>query len=207
MSTLVELPLRAVLEQQEELPRFGYFLTSGMASVVVELSQGNTVEVGLIAAEGVAGTSALLGAALSTTRCFMQIAGSGYRIPLEDLKSTFLHDDEFRRRVLQCVQQQFLTTSQLAACGQLHEVEPRLARWLLMVQDRVGDDVAHITHEFLAQMMGVHRPTITSALGLLQRAGLLELKRGSLRVVSKERLAQVACDCYPVTRRLLQGLY
>ena len=112
------------------------------------------------------------------TQCFMQIAGSGYRMRLSGLRKLFSSSEEIRTRVLDFVQQQSMTTSQLAACNRLHELEPRLARWLLMVPDRVEDDVLNLTQEFIAQMLGTFRPAVAIAAGVLQREGFIEYARG-----------------------------
>ena len=119
----------------------------------------------------------------------------------------FLSSDILRGAILRFVQQQSLTTSQLVACGQLHEVLPRLARWLLMVNDRVGGDGADVTHEFLGQMLAVQRPTISVAIKSLQQAGLISIHRGRSRFINRENLINAACDCYPITLRLLHALY
>ena len=206
-SVLSDLPLRTLLEDQDEHPAFAYFLTKGMASVVVELSGGQTAEVALIGSEGLTGSMALLGESTPSTRCFMQIAGSGYKMPLKTLRPLFLSSEELRHRVLQFVQQQSLTTSQLVACSQLHDVVPKLARWLLMLQDRVGDDSANVTHEFLAQMLGAKQPTVTISLAILERAGLIGSKRAQVNIINRDGLIKAACDCYPVTQRLLHALY
>ena len=182
-------------------------IENGMASVVVSLREGGTSEVALIGSEGLTGAYSLLGPAPSPTRSFMQVAGSGYRVAFEVVQDLFLSSEVFRSTVLRFVQQQAMTTAQLTCCAQLHDVEPRLARWLLMVQDRVGGDEIRVTHEFLGQMLGVHRPTVTVALGLLARAGLIKTHRGIGRIVDHDGLVESACDCYPITRSLLTGLY
>ena len=203
----VNLPLRTMLEEQNERPEYATFLDGGMASVVVTLKEGGTAEVALIGREGFAGAYSLLGPAFPPTRCFMQVAGKGHQVPFGFIKTMFASSEEFRNATLRFVQQQAFTTAQLASCSQLHEVEPRLARWLLMVKDRVGGNEIRVTHEFLAQMLGVHRPTVTVALGILAKAGLIEINRGVGRIIDQAGLVEAACDCYPVTQELLEGLY
>ena len=206
-SSEIALPINYLLQEQDQHPRFAYFLTSGLASVVIELSEGGTAEVALVGHEGLANSPSLLGPSAAPTRCFMQIEGSGLRSSMQELQALFASSEEFRNRVLAFIQMQLLTTSQLSACNRLHEAEPRLARWLLMVSDRVEGDPLHLTHEFLAQMLGVHRPTLTISIGILERAGLIQNGRGSVSILSHEALERAACDCYPVTKRLIKDLY
>ncbi len=206
-ATNVDLPVRTLLQEEEEHPRFAYFLTSGLGSVVLGLKEGGSAEVALIGHEGLSGSYSLLGFSAPSTHCFMQIAGSGYRVPFQKLQELFLSSEEIRERVLHFVQMQLLTTSQLSACNGLHQIEKRLARWLLMVQDRLGEDVIHLTHEFLGQMLGVHRPTLTMAVAVLEKTGMIENGRARIKIQSRESLKRVACDCYPYTERILRDLY
>ena len=96
---------------------------------------------------------------------------------------------------------------QLAACNKLHETEARLARWLLMVQDRVEEDVFELTQEFLGEMLGSRRTTVAVAAGALQKSGFIEYKRGKVRIISREELMTAACDCYDFTHRLVRDLF
>ena len=206
-ATPVGLPLRTVLQEPEEHPRFAYFITAGMASVVIGLKDGACAEVALVAHEGVTGSASLLGSSRPSTRCFMQIEGAGYRIALPTLQKLFVSSEEIRVQILHFIQMQWSTASQLTACNGLHLIEPRLARWLLMVQDRLGEDSLHITHEFLGQMLAVQRPTLTIAISTLERAGFIENGRAMVKIISREKLQQAACDCYPHTLRFLNDLY
>ncbi len=203
----VQLPVGTVLEEQDSIARHAYFMTSGIASVVVILQEGGTAEVALIGREGLAGSLALLGTSSAPAKCFMQVAGSGYKVALAELRALFLSSEEVRTQILKFVQQQTMTMSQIAACNKLHEAEPRIARWLLMVQDRLQNDTFSLTQEFLAEMLGTHRPTVSIVMGTLHRAGLIENTRGRITIISRADLEHAACDCYPVTKRLLSSLY
>lgn len=203
----VILPLRTNLFEAEQPLRYAYFITSGMASIVVELAEGGTAEVALVGHEGVVGGLEVIGRALPPTRCFIQIEATGLRIPFHELQALFLEVEEIRTRILEVVQVQSLTMSQLTACNRLHEAEPRLARWLLMVQDRVQQDTLNLTQEFLAQMLGTQRTTVVMVAGAFQRSGLIEYKRGHVTINSREDLENAACDCYKVTQRLFTKLY
>ena len=203
----IMLPVRMELVEPGEPLQYGYFLTSGIASVVVELEEGGVAEVALIGREGLVGGIQSLGPALSPTRCFIQMEGTALRIPFATLKQIFLQSAEIRSRVLEMVQQQSLTISQLAACNKLHEAEPRLARWLLMVRDRVQQNTLHLTQEFLAKMLGTQRTTVVMAAGAFQRSGFISYSRGKVTILDPEQLEEAACDCYQVVRKLYMDLY
>ena len=203
----VDLPQRYSLQPQEEVPRYGFLLTSGVASVVVSHVDGAASETSLIGREGLTGALSLLGPSVPSAEVFMQVGGAGYQISMPALKELFLESEEVRHRILACVQQQAMTTTQIAACNVTHEAESRLARWLLMVQDRTGDDRFQLTQEFLGQMLGARRTTVAFAAGTMQRSGLIEYSRGKIKILSREQLLSAACDCYGVTRRLLLNLY
>ncbi len=206
-STALSLPRKTTLYEAEQTPDYAYFLTSGLASVVTTMPDGGTAEVGLIGREGVVGSVHLLGPARVTTNCFIQLEGEGVRIPLADLRKAFRSSEEVRERILEFVQEQALGVSQLAGCQRLHESEERLARWLLMAQDRVNSETLNFTQEFLAMMLGAQRTTVTMVAGGLQRRSLIEYSRGKVRILDREKLEAAACDCYQVTKHLYANLY
>ena len=206
-SVAVTLPVRTTLYEAGKVPRYVYLMTSGIASIVTTMREGGTAEVGIVGHEGMVGGLQLLGPGVGATDCFVQMPATGIRIPFAAMQEAFDESEEIRGRVLEFVQAQTLSLAQIAACNRLHEAEPRLARWLLMVQDRVQSDLLELTQEFLAQMLGSQRTTVTLAAGILQRSGLIEYSRGQVRVVDRQALEAAACDCYGVTRRLFQGLY
>ncbi len=203
----IALPLRTVLFQPEEAPEYAYFLTSGIASIVVPMENGGTAEVEVVGREGIAGCLALLSPATNPTSCFMQLGGSALRIRLTDLRRAFRSSEEIRARILELIHVRVLTLSQIAACNRLHEAEERLARWLLMVQDRTDLDVLNITQEFLAEMLGAQRTTVTLVAGSLQRSGLIEYQRGRVKIINREELEAAACECYQNAKKLYRSLY
>jgi CRP-like cAMP-binding protein len=207
LSKEVTLPLRTSLQEQELKPSFGYFLLSGIASVVINLPEGGTAEVAVIGREGLTGCLSLLGPSTPPSECFVQLAATAYKIPFDALQKLFLESEEIRTRILEVTQQQTLTMSQIAACNKLHDNEARLSRWLLMIQDRTEDDVLQLTQEFLAEMLGARRTTVAISAGTLQRAGLIEYKRGRVKIVSRENLEAAACDCYQIAKRFHHSLY
>ena len=165
------------------------------------------MEVGLIGREGVVGSLHILGPARVTTDCFIQTTATSLRIPYTELVKAFRSDVEIQSRLLEFTQVQTLTLSQLAACNRLHENEERLARWLLMAQDRTGSDELELTQEFMGMMLGARRTTVTVIAGVLQRSGLIEYHRGQVKILDRENLEASACDCYRITRELYAGLY
>jgi CRP-like cAMP-binding protein len=205
--TPVDLPLRADLYEAEQAPTYAYFLTSGIASVVTAMPDGATAEVGHIGREGLTGSLHLLGPAPVSTSCFVQLEATALRIPFGKLQKAYQSSEEIRDRILEFVQTQALSLGQLAGCHRLHEAEERLARWLLMAQDRVQSDDLYFTQEFLAMMLGARRTTVTMVAGSLQRSGLIEYKRGRVKILDRESLEGAACDCYKVMKQLLVNLY
>jgi CRP-like cAMP-binding protein len=200
--TAVTLPVGMSIYEAHEAPQFAHFLTSGIASVVTSVERGGPVESGMWAREGLAECMHIGGTTRVPSRCFMQMDGTALRMPFADLEHDFDDLQPLRRGIQYSIQTQTLILSQLVACNRLHGVEERLARWLLMLQDRMQEDVLLITQEFLAQMLGSRRTTVTMAAGALQRIGLIEYQRGRVRILDRERLESAACECYPVIRKL-----
>jgi CRP-like cAMP-binding protein len=179
---------------------FAYFLEHGIASTVVTLQDGETVEVGLVGIDGVVGLNIVLGTPPPPGRTFIQIEGSGFRIKAQALKDEFERTGELQRRVHKYIQAFFVQAAQTAACNRLHTIEGRLARWLLSCRDRMETDELRLTHNFLAQMLGAPRSTVTLAAGLLQRAGLIDYSRGRVKIRNRAELQETACECYRIVR-------
>lgn len=203
----VDLPVHTVLFEPETTPPYVHFITSGIASTVTILSAGEGVEVGFVGQEGIAEKIHLLGPLTGTTRCFMQVAGTGLRMDFKRCEEMFTRDAKLRSAILRLVQHETLVLAQLAACNRIHQVEERLARWLLMVQDRTGESEMRLTQEFLAEMLGARRSTVNLAAGSLQRSGLIEYRRSRIRIENREQLEDVACECYPIIRKLLKNVF
>jgi len=207
VSRPLDLPLHTMLHEQSEMPTYGYFLRAGIASVVVAMPEGGSAEVGLVGREGIIGALHIIGPTPTPAQCFMQLEGSALRIRLDDLRKLFHENDELRRRMLEFVQQQSVTWGQIAACNKLHEAEARLARWLLMSRDRATTDTMTMTQEFLADMLGTRRTTVTLVAGSLARQGMIDYRRGKVTVLDRDALERAACDCYRVTKEALVKLY
>jgi CRP-like cAMP-binding protein len=203
----VALPLKTMLYRPDEIPQYAYFMTSGVASVVATMEDGESVEVIMIGPEGLVGSLHLIGPCLPHTQCFIQSEGTALRISLSELRKAFRESDEIRDRILEFVQVQALSLSQLAGCHRLHNAEERLARWLLIVRDRVQSDMLVLTQEFLGEMIGSRRTTVTQVAGALQRGGLIEYSRGRVRILDGDRLESAACSCYHILRKFSRNLY
>ena len=203
----VSLPLRTVLYEPFETPKYAHFLTSGIGSIVSSMSDGTSAEVGIWGKEGLVESFHLLGKARIPARCFIQMEATALRMPYKELQKDFLESPELHDTVLQCVQTQGFILGQLAACNRLHEAEPRLARWLLMVRDRVESDSYLLTQEFLANMLGARRTTVTAAAGAMQRRGLIKYSRGHIRIIDPTGLEGTACECYKTVGNLYQNFY
>ncbi len=203
----VTLPVRSLLYEPDVRPRYAYFLTDGIASVVLNTARGQIAEIGIIGREGLAGALHLLGSHPLQTQCFMQIAGSARRLPLTELEEIFKTSPSMHTSVLEFVQSIAILTGQLAACNALHTIEQRLARWLLVVQDRMQSDGYALTHEFLAEMLVVQRPTLSIVAAALQREGIIHYRHGYLRILRRDRLEEIACECYAIARDVLKTMY
>jgi CRP-like cAMP-binding protein len=169
----VDLPHHTIMHEPGEKIEYGYFLNEGMTSLVVLTSDGRSVEVGIVGREGVVGTPLAVGLHRGPCRAIMQIPGSGLRLKAGILEDTLVAAPELRMAFSRYALMQGLQVAQIAACNRLHEIEQRLARWLLMCQDRVDSQSLHLTQDFMAQMLGTGRPTVSLAAGILQRAGLI----------------------------------
>jgi len=195
----IELPVGLTLHDAGAPIRHAWFLTSGIVSLVSEMGQG-TVEVGTVGREGMAGIPLLLHSDSTTTRAFMQVSGRGWQISAEDLHDAMRECPAVTRLLHRYVGVLFEQVAQSVACNRLHTLEERCARWLLMVHDRVGDEVLPLKQAFLADMLGVHRPAVTLAAGALQTAGLIRYSRGKVQIVDRAGLEQASCPCYEIVR-------
>jgi CRP-like cAMP-binding protein len=203
----IELPLRSLLHEQGEMPTHAYFICSGVASLVVSMAEGGSAEVGIVGREGVIGAMHILGPTPTPAQCFVQMETTALRLKLSDLRMMFQTSAELRGRILEFIQQQNATLEQIAACNKLHDTEQRLARWLLMSRDRSEKDTMTMTQEFLADMLGTRRTTVTLVAGSLQRRGLIDYRRGKVTIIDRAGLELASCDCYGVSKEALDSLY
>jgi len=202
----VELEHHKMLHDQGQQIEFAYFPNDGMVSLVVSTSDGRSVEVGIVGREGMVGTPLAVGLRLAPYDAIIQIPGNGIMIDSKRLTSQLSSTPRLWLVLTRFVLMQGLQMAQVAACNRLHELEQRLARWLLMCQDRVDSERLFLTHEFLAQMLGTGRPSVSLAIGMLEHAGLIENIRGIIRVINRKSLEDSACECYRVIQHFNGGL-
>jgi len=200
---LVRLKLHQILYEPGETIRSGYFVNSGLMSVVAVQPDGKSVEVGLIGREGFVGLPLLVGYRTSHTRVVTQGDATAYRCSAADLRQLIQQYPELEKQLNRFGQKLAMQTSQIAACNRLHDVVERLARWILMSHDRIPSDQLPLTQEFLAQMLGARRSSVTVSAGTLQKAGLISYTRGSVTILNRKKLEDAACDCYGIVVRQL----
>jgi len=201
----VSLSLKDVLYEANGPIAHVYFPLSGVVSLVI-MDSGSTLEVGIIGNEGMVGTPVFLGAERSPTQAIVQIQGEAMRMEAKFFQKEMKHDGPLYGLVQRYTQAMINHISQCLICNRRHSVKQRMCRWLLMSCNRVGADEFQLTHEFLAQMLGVCRPTVTAVAGTLQKAGLIDYHRGRITVLDKKGLEAACCECYEVIARELDRL-
>lgn len=194
----VDLKLHRTLHSSGKIIDTVYFIEEGLASVVVTMKDGATVEVGMVGREGFVGMPAVLSSGRSPNHVFMQIPGHGFSIKAKVFREQSGESKELRSCLQKAVQGFLVQTAQTAACNRIHELEERLARWLLMCHDRIQSEQLPMTHEFLAMMLGTRRSSVSVAAGMLHKAGLIEYSRGHVTIKSRAHLLNAACECYQV---------
>jgi CRP-like cAMP-binding protein len=199
--TFVQLRTHDILEDPGELIKYAYFVNSGLVSVLSMMENGKSVEVGITGKEGCTALPMAVGLKTSLLRLVVQIQGTAFRISSQGLAKSLRQCPVLEKRMQQYSQIMGMLSAQVAACNRLHEVDERLARWLLMSQDRIDGDIVSLTHEFLAHMLGTRRSSVTVAAGVLQKAGLITYNRGSVKIEHRARLEDAACECYDLIRK------
>jgi CRP-like cAMP-binding protein len=198
----VALEMHQVVQDPGERIEYGFFLNSGLASLLVVTRDARSVEVGVVGKEGFVAAPLVTGLRQSLQRALIQVAAGAFRVKSDVFDDVLSSAPGLQHELNRFILLQGLQTAQLAACNRLHEIEQRLARWLLMSHDRVGTESFPITHDLLAQMLGSGRPSVTVAAGALQRAGIIEYTRGVVRILNRKALEATACECYEAIRRI-----
>ena len=206
-SSEVQIAARTILHEPDSRPSHALFLTSGLASILAVTTLGLAAEVAAVGREGFIGSLHLIGPNDGPTHCRMQIAGSAVRIPFEHVEETFHQHDDVQTRILELVQAQTHSLSQLAGCHRIHDASQRLTRWLLHAQLLTESPTIDITQEVLSEILGTKRVTIVAAAGELQREKLIEYSRGHIHILNRVGLEKIACDCYATIKSLHKGLY
>ncbi len=199
--TIVPLTFKQILYKQGEVIQHVFFPSGGACSLTRVMRNGQIAEIATIGNEGVIGASVFFGDDQSFSETIVQVAdGDGYRMPVDAFVTEMARRGAFYNRVIRYTQALMSQVMQTTVCNGLHSVEQRCCRWLLMTYDRVGTSDLRLTHEFLSIMLGVRRPTVTLVMGDLQKAGLVENRRGMIHVVDRPGLEKTSCECYEAVK-------
>jgi len=196
----VDLALGEVLSDVGLPTRYVYFPTVGFVSLVTSINGRPTLEVGMVGREGMLGAQLVLGVEAAPLHAVVQGAGAAWRIGRAEFSRELVRSSALQRGLNRYVYVTMMQLAAAASCLRFHQIGPRLARWLLMTQDRAHSDTFHITHEFLAYMLGVRRVGITTAAHALQHDGLIQYRRGEIQVLNRRGLKAAACSCYAADR-------
>lgn len=196
----VPLTPRASLLLPNEPIKHVVFVEVGSVSMIATLENGEEIEVGLVGAEGLIGLPVLLGTPTSSLEALVQAEGGALRMPTGTFRQALAEHPAMIAPMLRYIDAFLFQVSQTAACNGHHQIEQRLARWILMTHDRVDGDRFTMTQQFLSYMLGVQRPSVTLAVRTLQRAGLIRHQKGEMEVVDRPGLEAVACECYELVR-------
>lgn len=195
----VDLVFGSILCEPEQALRHLYFPLTGFISLVITLRDHQPLEMGLIGNEGMLGATLVLGVNSLPMRAVVQGSGTALRISATDFRRELQECPELLRLLNRYLYVLMAQLSQTAACTHFHEIEPRLARWLLMTHDRAHADHFYLTHEYLADMLGVRRSGVTVAAGALQLRGLIHYTRGEISILDRKGLEAASCECYDAT--------
>ena len=182
-----------------------FFVEEGMASMTTTFEDGAQVEVGMFGYESVIGISALMGTKQSLNRVYTQVEGCGYASPVGAGRGEFDRGGLFQKLALRYVQAQLIQTAQSAGCNAKHHLEQRLARWLLITSDRVHQNSFAMSQEFLADMVGNTRSTVSRAASMLKDEGLIDYNRGQVSILDLAGLRQRSCECYAIIKEHLDN--
>jgi CRP-like cAMP-binding protein len=197
----VSLARGEVLHRPSETICTLYFPTTCMISITVTMGEGQTVETGAVGRREVVGINAFMGGRETTqTEYIVQVPGEALKISADPLKEEFNRNAEMRSVMLKYTQAFVAQISQNVACNRIHTMDARCARWLLEVRERIESDELPLTHEFIAEMLGVRRAGVTEAAGRLREMGLIDYRRGHIHVTDAQRLEATSCECYMVLK-------
>jgi CRP-like cAMP-binding protein len=196
----VRLELGAIVCEAGGLLKHAYFPQGAVLSLLTVLEDGSAIETANIGREGAFGVFAAMYSRVSFNRCMVQLEGGMVRCPIELLQLEFRCSEQVRNLFVSYSETQLSQVQQTAACNAMHTTEQKLCRWLLMMHDRAEGDVLTYTHEFLAQMLGANRKSVTLAAQSMQAAGLISYLRGKIRILDRAGLEKASCECYAVVR-------
>lgn len=197
---VVELPQELVLFEAGDTIRSIYFPHAGIVSLVVDLVSGDMIEAAMVGRDGVVGGSAALNGDVSLNKAVVQLAGRASVADVDHIRALAERSTAFRTMLVRHEQFVMAQAQQSAACNASHTVETRIARWLLRCRDLAGSDDIALTQEFLAEMMGVRRTSVSLVANTLQKAGLIKYRRGHIRLLDVPALQDCACECYATVK-------
>lgn len=197
---LIPLELKQPLYLRNQSIEYVYFLNYGVASIVTIMMDGSSAEVATVGNEGMVGLPVFLGVDRIPGECFIQVAGYGLRMRVDAFKAHVTAGSPLHEMLQRYTQALFNQIAQSTACNRLHSIEERLCRWLLMTAERVEADTFPLTQEFISQMLGVNRSSVSLTASILQRAGLIEYVRGQITILDRSGLEATACECYQIVK-------
>lgn len=192
----VELEYKFIIAKPNGPMSDVYFVESGVVSLVAVMKTGPTLEIATIGREGMTGVPIFLGSGTMPLQTIVQIPGHGFRMRSETFREETSQPGPFHDAVALYTQALMMQIAQGNACNNAHTVEQRAARWLLTTRDRVDSDTFPLTQEFLAQMLGVRRASVSQVAGALQKKGMIEYRKGSITILKRDALEHVTCECY-----------
>jgi CRP-like cAMP-binding protein len=188
---------QVIYEAGSELSHM-YFPTTAVISMLYIMENGGTAEIGIAGNNGMVGYALIMGGGTTSSRAVVQIAGEAFRMSAEDVREAFARGGDFQNVLLRYTQSLITQISQTAVCNRLHSVEQQLSRWLLINHDQLPADKLVMTHELIANMLGVRREGVSIAAAHLQSLGIIEYYRGTITILDRDTLEKVACECYKV---------
>ncbi len=202
----VPLPLGCVVHGAGDTEKYLYFPTAGIVSRFCVTQNGASSECAVMGSEGVIGVASFLGGESTPCQALVLSAGYAYRLGADPLKNEFKHGGSLLHLLLRYTQALIAQTGQIAVCNRHHSLEQQLCRWILSMLDRLPSNELKMTHEMIAEMLGVRRESVTEAAGKLQKAGLLHYSRGRIAVLDRPLLEAQVCECYAVVKREYERL-
>ena len=192
----LEFLVGKVLYYPAEKLEYVYFPETCVISIVTVLENGDSVESGIVGSEGFSGAAVIFHEEVSPLEATIQLSGELFRLPTAEFGKLFEQNKQFRNAVLRHIYSFVAQLSQNAACLCHHKIDQRLARWLLMFDDRSASERLNLTQEFIAQMLGVHRPTVSKNANNLQKKGFISYNRGTVKILDRKGLEDFTCECY-----------
>ncbi len=197
----IKLSLGEVVYESGDIPRYVYFPTDCIVSLLYVMEDGDSAEISVVGNEGIVGISVFMGGESTPSRAIVQSAGHAYRLPAGRLKEEFNRDPDMRLLMLRYTQALLTQMAQTAVCNRHHMIDQQLCRWILLSLDRLPSSELSMTQELIANMLGVRREGVTHAAGKLQDEKVINYKRGRITVLDRAKLEELCCECYAVVKK------